>query len=1081
MKKIVVHGVHRSGTSLCGSLLEKSGLWFAEDEMKMPAQPDNPEGFWERLDVTGLNDAILGSQSLTWFTLLAKFEQKQRSPLIQSFDDEIKAVSQRLDRHDNWFLKDPRLSITWTLWKKHLAPTEHLVVHRHPVSIAKSLQRRNNIPLNIGLIFWYHQIRMIASSLVDEVNVDHINLFAEEQSVSSLSDIFNKVLNTDSGQFTIDEDIIRSVIKSDLIHHQSSFDDIHQTDSLSIIQDAWQLSSQGRFSELLLLPDINKQSLSIDVLSDTYSDLIQQRSRLNELERLNLDLEQQVSVFNTQLSDLRQQQVKTASLIKRYKFSSTGILSIVLAKLKLANIEPLQSAYNSATKDLSADDLVQLGKDDSTRFLMLRAMANEPKAFIRKLTFKRILAGLKILLNKDGDNQSARQALKAYSDVEYKKTIELFPIPDDVVTLPGLNFIIPKSPLVSVVIPVYNEYSTTLSCLKSIKKNTDSSSIPYEIIIADDASSDATMEIEKHVQGVRVVRSQGNLGFLENCNNAIEHVRGKYVLLLNNDTNVQIGWLSELLETLQSDESIGVVGSKFVYPDGRLQEAGGIIFSDANGWNYGRFDHPDLPEYNFVRDVDYVSGACLLFSTKHWNSLGGFDTRFVPAYYEDTDFCFQTRAQGLRVVYQPSSVVVHFEGVSHGQDENSGIKKHQVENKVAFREKWSDVLNKDHYSDSKSLFKARSHGKKQKILVFIDHYVPEYDKDAGSKVAQRYIELMVEEGIRVIFIGDNFFPSQPYTQELQSMGVEVLYGKYYENNWLDWLNENCQFIDTIYLNRPHISVKYIDKIRALKHVPYLAYHGADLHYLRVEREAGLGISDSKLSSDQWKKIEYDIMRKCDVSLWLSDLEVELVSKEDPSINVELKPMCWFDSKDIAFTSTVTDKPNLLFVGSFGHPPNLDGLNWFLTHIFPSIIEHDSNVLLTIIGSGCPVQIHELESDNIRVLGYVTEAELMSAYGEARVSIVPLRYGAGVKGKVIESMRFGVPVLTTGIGAEGLPGEPGSYLSIKDSESGFTQELIKLLSDELLLIEKIEKIKTILSTEFSRKTAVNALNKMFRSE
>ena len=422
---------------------------------------------------------------------------------------------------------------------------------------------------------------------------------------------------------------------------------------------------------------------------------------------------------------------------------------------------------------------------------------------------------------------------------------------------------------------------------------------------------------------------------------------------------------------------------------------------------------------------------------------------------------------------------MHFEGVSHGQDENSGVKQHQVENKAAFLEKWKDTLNKDHHLDSHSLFKARSHGKKQKILVFIDHYIPHYDKDAGSKVAQRYIELMVQEGVRVIFIGDNFYPHQPYTKELQSIGVEVLYGKYYEKNWFTWFKENCHFIDTVYFNRPHITAKYIDKILTLEKVPYLAYHGADLHYLRVEREAKLGLTDSQYSSDEWKKIEYDIMRKCDVSFWLSDLEINLVRQEDSEVRVEHKPMCWFSDKEIKKQVTVVEKNNLLFVGSFGHSPNMDGLTWFLGNVFPQIIENDRDVVLTIIGSDCPAEVYALESKNIRVLGYVSEKELELAYQSARIAVVPLRYGAGVKGKVIESMRFGVPVLTTDIGAEGLPAEPCEYLSIANKAEDFIQELLELLSDDALVSKKIFKINTVLRTEFSREAAVTAMNKMFR--
>ena len=130
-----------------------------------------------------------------------------------------------------------------------------------------------------------------------------------------------------------------------------------------------------------------------------------------------------------------------------------------------------------------------------------------------------------------------------------------------------------------------------------------------------------------------------------------------------------------------------------MYPDGKLQEAGGIVFSDGSACNFGKHDKAaNAPLYNYIREVDYGSGALLATRRSLFIECGGFDVRFEPAYYEDADYCFTLRTKGYRVYYQPESVVVHFEGASSGTDLNTGVKNAQVANQARFVEKWGEVL-----------------------------------------------------------------------------------------------------------------------------------------------------------------------------------------------------------------------------------------------------------------------------------------------------------------------------------------------------------------------------------------------------
>ncbi|MDD1505870.1 glycosyltransferase, partial [Lysinibacillus sp. CNPSo 3705] len=355
-----------------------------------------------------------------------------------------------------------------------------------------------------------------------------------------------------------------------------------------------------------------------------------------------------------------------------------------------------------------------------------------------------------------------------------------------------------KNPKVSIIIPVYNQWNYTYACLKSIYTQTHN--VPYEVIIADDMSNDETIQISEYVENVKTIRDGENRGFLLNCNNAAKYVKGEYIFFLNNDTQVQEGWLDSLLELIESDKEIGMVGSKLVYPDGRLQEAGGIIWNDASGWNYGRLDDPTKPEYNYVKEVDYISGAAIMIRKNLWDTIGGFDERYVPAYFEDSDLAFEVRKHGYKVMLQPKSVVVHFEGISHGVDVSEGVKRFQELNKSKFIEKWSEELTKNHFKNGECVFKARDRSKNKKTILVIDHYVPHYDKDAGSRTTFHYLKLFVEMGLNVKFIGDNYYKHEPYTTELENNSIEVLYQPYNNKNINQWIKQNGNEIDYVYMN-----------------------------------------------------------------------------------------------------------------------------------------------------------------------------------------------------------------------------------------------------------------------------------------
>ncbi len=656
----------------------------------------------------------------------------------------------------------------------------------------------------------------------------------------------------------------------------------------------------------------------------------------------------------------------------------------------------------------------------------------------------------------------------APDDVAIEKKEKLKPFEQ----LDVLNFPQHKKPIVSIVIPVYNQFEYTYLCLTSILKNSGDK-YSYEIIIADDVSTDETVRIKDVAKHITVVRNKENLRFLLNCKNAVKKAKGKYLLFLNNDTQVQENWLTPLVDLIESADDIGMVGSKLVYPDGTLQEAGGIIWKDASGWNFGSKQNPAKPEFNYVKEADYISGAAIMIRRDLWDEIGGFDERFVPAYYEDTDLAFEVRAHGYRVMYQPLSVVVHFEGVSNGTDLNAGQKAYQVANAKKFYEKWKDVLEKDHLPNAQDVFLAKDRGQLKKQILVVDHYVPMYDKDAGSKYTYMYLLMFVKMGFKVTFIGDNFYKHEPYTTDLNQHGIEVLHGTYYAKNCEAWLKENLHYFECVYLERPHISIKYIDLVKEYSNAKVF-YWACDLHHVREYREYLLTHDEEKLkSSEDWKKIEYELFDKADVGHVVGSYEQSVVQKAFPNKAIRNMPLYIYDDILQDINKDFKERKDLIYVGGFGHPPNVDAVIWFAKEVFPFVLKKYPDMKWHVVGGSTPDEVKALASKNILIEGFQPDDVLHKLYRTCRMAVVPLRVGAGVKGKVVESAYYQIPLVTTSIGAEGLSLEEGNML-VEDDAVKMAELICNLYEDYDRLRQMSDAGKVFIENYFTEEKALEML-------
>jgi O-antigen biosynthesis protein len=660
-------------------------------------------------------------------------------------------------------------------------------------------------------------------------------------------------------------------------------------------------------------------------------------------------------------------------------------------------------------------------------------------------------------------------------DAEMRAILGL-PPPVDRVPAPS-QVRLPSSPrpLVSLVIPTFGKVDYTLRCLGSIAAAPPQVSI--ETIVVDDASGDPRVAALEDVGGIRLVLRKANLGFLHSCNDAARLAQGELLMLLNNDTEVMPGAIDALAGLLLQRHDVGIVGARLLYPDCQQQEAGGIVWSDGSIWNYGRRDDPRKPEYCYLREVDYVSGAAMMLRRSLWEQLGGFDGHFAPAYCEDSDLAFRARAAGLKVFYQPEACVIHHEGVSHGTDLRSGVKVHQAINMPKLSARWQEALQRDHLPNGRRVMRARDRSVHRKVTLVIDHAVPQPDHDAGSRSILSLMEGLIATGRVVKFFPANRAAPPGYTRALQRRGIEVLYepwcGKFDK-----WIAATGTEFDEVLLARPNVAEECLPPLRAHCRAP-IVYYGHDLHHarlrseLRAERDPG-----RRAAADAMEALERRVWRAVDFVLYPSEEEAAAVRALEPGVAVRAVPI-YSLPPPLPARRQAPPAARLLFVAGFLHPPNVDAAIWLVRDILPRIRAAYPDLSLSLVGSNPTADVRALAGNGIEVTGFVPEEELASHYATARVAICPLRFGAGVKFKVVEAMYHGLPLVTTAIGAQGLGGIE-AVCDVAESEQAIAAAVIRLVADDALWSARSKAQAAFVATRFTTDAVRDALDKVFRA-
>jgi GT2 family glycosyltransferase len=599
-------------------------------------------------------------------------------------------------------------------------------------------------------------------------------------------------------------------------------------------------------------------------------------------------------------------------------------------------------------------------------------------------------------------------------------------------------------PRVSILIVAWRQREHLLSCLRTLRERV-SGSVPYEVIVLFNAASDDVEDaVRSSVEGAVLLKSAVNLGFAGGCNLASSAARGEYLVLLNDDALVEPGWLEWLLETADANPTAGAVCSCVLFPDGSVQEAGSVIWNDGSTMPVGRGSAGDTLAWHFVRAVDYGSGCSLLVRRATWDAVGGFDGEYHPAYYEDVDLCLGIRRLGQQILYEPRSRVRHHESASSESAFKSFLFRRNQRRLV---EKWSGELafqEPPGRLSSGELPRAiwRARGCPRRILM-IDDRVPDSALGSGyGRMLDAAVELSSHGyAVSIYPVLGATLPSD----RLISAGVAIVDEDLTQHLAHPWVS-----YDAVIVSRPHNYLRAFEIVRRHQRQAAVIYDCEALFARRMTRQAKFCTSESeRLALEEqarvMRDIEERIARQADALV--------TVSRDEADILALVKGHCPIDvilpaEPQIRLTSRAfAERRDIGYVaGWLAGPtsPNADGLRWFVRDILPRIKVACPWVRLRVTGGKVPPEVRSLADQHVVFEGEV--ADLSAFYDELRLAIAPVRFGAGVKLKTVQALQYGVPIVATTIGAEGIATGELRAIDVADDPQAFADLVVSLLTD-----------------------------------
>jgi|GEM_PF-5973679 len=1056
-KALLILGMHRSGTSVLAGVLQLLGVDLGPRLMR--AGLDNEKGFWEHEDVVNLHDQMLRRFSSSWDEVCPLPEGWWNEPAAVETKRQLKAILERdFSGAPLWGIKDPRMCRLLPLWLPLLeelgCETLCLFMTRNPVEIAGSLGRRNQFSDEKSKLLWLqHMLEAeLATRHLRRCFTIHHEFLADHAKVcTTIATELGLVWPRSTAEAAAD---IAGLIDPRLQHHKAQSPFI---EGGGVVAETYEVLKSTPGHEMaarlepaqIFLREVNR--LLIPLLQQRAGEL---QGRLDELDR---QFAWKLSVFQGQTRHLETQKETLARKLE----SRTKKVEHQAERLEKSEQKLATARHETAQ---IKDSLVWKLAKPFYQIERVVHKAPPPPAPARKPPKKKesVSTGEPASEKAAADKASARASTSAADSVlneallapalapmgpkdflvqQSKSALQLFLASGEPLVL-GTS----TAPKVSILLVLYNRAELTFMCLRSLSLIRD---VPYEVVIVDNDSQDDTGELLNRIEGARIIRNRENLHFLRGSNQAAAAARGEYLLFLNNDAQLLPGTLEAAYRTIERAAKIGAVGAKIILPDGKLQEAGSIIWNDGSCQGYGRGDDPLAPPYQFRRDVDFCSGAFLLTRTSLFGS--GFDEAFSPAYYEETDYCVRLWKSGYRVVYEPSAAILHFEFAS-SESSQKAIDL-QVKNRATFQERHREWLGQQPAPTVNLLgVRRRPHGAPR--VLFIDDLVPHPHYGGGCPRSQQILESLCASGYEVTYypflaISPVFEFERTWTQVYVDMPreAEIMHG-FNSTHFESFLQQRRGFYAVMIVSRPH-NMKVVDQC--------IEQHPDWFSGVRVVYDAEAVFSNRemekrRLAGQEMSAAEVGALFAEEMKLIRHAAAVTAVSEQEAEVfrqHVAIPAYVVGHRLDLHPTvSQFSERNGLLFVGSllYEESPNVDSVRWFHDDILP-LIKAKQPLLTKIVGPTTAASLFTYEAPDFVLAG--KQEDLTPVYEAARVFIAPTRYAAGIPMKIHEAAARGIPVVATSLLARQLGWTDRVELLVADDPRAFADCCLELHENETL--------------------------------